>query len=382
MMAANRRWLDKEKDDALRLTEDEFLAAYPDRSVHGLKNAVERLSPGESYTNFRVRQAAERGAAHAARVEDRRAPGMPEELPDDPEALERLFAAYREIVAAGDDLAGRPSKRLDWRPEGDLPVAIAFVSDIHAGATIDYARFERDLAAIRDTDGLYAVINGDLTENTKPQAKSGTALYGAVFGAPGLQLAYMTTRLGWIATAPRHKLLAIVEGNHDGFDGRFAGIDRLPQLAAHLGAEYFTETGGSIFVHLGGQVYHLVVRHNHAGISQLNKGNSARRLYDEWPWASEHADVIALAHTHEPHLEQVMRKGEIVTYVRSGTYKVRDEWAENNGWRSAYGVPVVVLFPGERRIVAFHGSQFGEAVEYLRMVRERHAGSERIADSA
>jgi predicted phosphodiesterase len=369
-MGSNRKWTQQECEDLLRLTEDEFLAAYVDRTLLGVRMKAQDLLPGESYTNFRVRQATERAEAHEARVAGQRAPGMPEELPEDPEALERLFAAYREVVAAGSELAGRPSKRLDWRPEDDAPVAVAFMSDIHAGATIDYERFEEDLRTIRDTDGLYAVINGDLTENTKPQAKSGTALYGAVFPAPGLQLAYMTTRLEWIAREP-HKLLAIVEGNHDGFDGRFAGIDRLPDLARHLGAEYFTETGGSIFVHLGGQSYHLVVRHNHAGISQLNKGNSARRLYDEWPWASEHADVIALAHTHEPHLEQVMRKGEIVTYVRSGTYKVRDEWAENNGWRSAYGVPVVVLFPGDRRIVAFHGSQFGEAVDYLRMARDR-----------
>lgn len=370
-MASNRRWTEAEQRDALALTEDEFLAEYPDRTLTGLRNALQRLAPGESYTNFRLRQAAERGAIHAARVEAQRAPGMPEELPEDPEALERLFAAYREVVAAGDDLTGRPTKRLEWRPPDEAPVGIAFMSDIHAGATIDYQRFEADLGTIRDTDGLYCIVNGDLTENTKPQAKSGSALYSAVFGAPGLQLAYMATRLGWIAEPPRHKLLAIVEGNHDGFDGRWAGIDRLPDLARHLGAEYFTETGGSVFVHLGGQTYHIVVRHNHAGISQLNKGNSARRLYDEWPWASEHADVIALAHTHEPHLEQVQRKGEVVTYVRSGTYKIRDEWAENNGWRSAYGVPVVVLWPGERRVVAFHGSQFREAVEYLRMARER-----------
>ena len=41
------------------------------------------------------------------------------------------------------------------------------------------------------------------------------------------------------------------------------------------------------------------------------------------------------------------------------------------GWRSGYGVPVVVMFPDERRIVAFHGSQFRQAVDYLRMVRAR-----------
>lgn len=370
-MASRRQWTEAELRDVLELTEDEFLGRYRDRTDISVRMKIQQLRPDTSYTNFRIEQAAAVAAAHAAAVEARRAPGMPEELPEDPAALERLFSAYREVVAAGGEIAGKPSKRLDWRPVEDGPVGVAFVSDIHAGASIDYERFESDLRTIRDTDGLYAIINGDLTENTKPQAKSGSALYSAVFGAPGLQLAYMATRLGWIAEPPRHKLLAIVEGNHDGFDGRWAGIDRLPDLAKHLGAEYFTETGGSVFVHLGGQTYHIVVRHNHAGISQLNKGNSARRLYDEWPWASEHADVIALAHTHEPHLEQVQRKGEVVTYVRSGTYKIRDEWAENNGWRSAYGVPVVVLWPGERRVVAFHGSQFGEAVEYLRMARER-----------
>lgn len=370
-MASNRRWTEAEERDALALTEDEFLAAYPDRTLLGLRNALQRMVPGESYTNFRVRQAAERGAMHAARVEAARAPGMPEELPEDPAALERLFAAYQEVVTASSELAGGPTKRLDWRPPGTLPVGIALMSDIHAGAVIDYERFEADLKAIADpaNDGLFVVINGDLTENTKPQGKSGSALYGALFGAPGLQLAYIATRLEWV----RHKLLAIVEGNHDGFDGRWAGIDRLPDLAKHLGCEYFTETGGSVFAHVGSQTYHLVIRHNHKGSgSVLNKGNSARRLFDEWPWASEHADVIALAHIHEPHLEQTMRRGEVVTYVRSGTYKVRgDEWAENNGWKPSYGVPVVVLFPDERRIVAFHGAQFREAVDYLRMVRER-----------
>ena len=362
------RWTDNEMADALAMGEQEFLDRYTNRNAAGLRQQVEKMLAAEgmreTYSQWRVRQAIQR---HEEAAAARRAPGMPEELPDDPEALERLFAAYQEVVAAGDDLGGKPTTRLEWTPPGNEPVAIAFVSDIHAGAVIDYQRFEADLAAIAETDGLYCIINGDLTENTKPQAKSGTALYGALFSAPGLQLAYVATRLKRV----QGKLLAIVEGNHDGFDGKWAGIDRLPDLAKHLGADYFTETGGSVFAHIGGQTYHLVVRHNHKGNSQINKGNSARRLYDEWPWASEHADVVALAHTHEPHLEQVMRKGELVTYVRSGTYKVRDEWAENMGWRSGYGVPVVVMFPDERRIVAFHGSQFRQAVDYLRMVRAK-----------
>ena len=362
-MTRRTTWSAAETQAALAMSEDEFLAAHPNRTFNALRQRLEGLlGTGETYTQFRVRQAQE---AHEAAVAAHRAPGMPEELPEDPEALERLFSAYHEVVAAAGELDGKPSTRLDWNPPDSRPVAVAFVSDIHAGAAIDYARFESVMRTIAGTDGLYCVINGDLTENTKPQAKSGTALYGALFAAPGLQLAYVTTRLRWA----QGKILAIAEGNHDGFDGRFAGIDRLPDLAKDVGAEYFTETGGSIFATVGGATYHLVVRHNHRGNSQINKGNSARRLWDEWPWAWENADVVALAHTHEPHLEQPLRKGEVVTYLRSGTFKVRDEWAENNGWRSAFGVPVVVLWPGEKRVIAFHGQHFDEAVRYLSMLR-------------
>lgn len=359
-------WSRSEEEHALTLTEDEFLAQYPHRSFNALRQRLEKvlLTDGETYGQFRIRQSAERFQHDVAA---QRAPGMPDELPDDPDALERLFAAYREVVAASDALDAAPTKRLNWKPPGSQPIAIAWMSDIHAGGKIQYEQFERDLELIAETDGLFLCINGDLTENTKPQSKSGTALYAAVMGAPGLQLAYIATRLERV----RSKLIVIAEGNHDGFDGRWAGIDRLPDLTKRLGCEYFTETGGSIFATIGGHTYHLVMRHNHRGNSQISKGNSARRLWDEWPWAFENADVIALAHTHEPHLEQVMRKGEIVTYLRSGTYKTSDEWAENQGWRSAYGVPITVLFPGERKIVAFHGSQFNDGVQYLKMVRER-----------
>ena len=360
-------WSAEETAAALAMDEDEFLAAHPHRNHNALRQRIEGvLGTGETYTQFRLRQAQER---HEAAVAARRAPGMPEELPEDPEALERLFSAYLNVVEAADEVAGRPTKSLNWSPPGNLPVGVAFVSDIHAGAVIDYPRFEQVMRTIAETDGLYTIINGDLMENTKVQSKSGTALYGSLMPAPGLQLAYVTTRLRWA----RGKILAIAEGNHDAFDGRWAGIDRLPALAQDVGAEYFTEAGGSVFATVGGVTYHIVVKHNFRGISQITKGNSARRLWQEWEWAWENADVVALAHTHEPHAEQVMRKGELVTYLRSGTFKIRDEWAEDNGWRSAFGVPVVILHPGTKKVLPFHGQHFDDAVAALRRLREEEA---------
>lgn len=366
-MAMKRTWTDAEISNLLAMDEDEFLAAYPDRTATAVRLKVGELVQDETYTNFRVRQAMERAQEHERRVSTARAPGMPEELPQDPEALERMFAAMVDLHEASTLVGDKPTKRLEFCPPETRPIGIAFIGDIHCGAHIDYRRFEEDVRVIADTDGLYGVLMGDTVENTKPQSKSGTALYAAVMPNPGTQLAYAATRLRWA----RGKWLALLQGNHDAWDGRWAGIDRLPALANDLGAEYFTEAGGSIFVTLGGARYHIVARHNSRGNSQINKGNAMRRLWDEWPWAWENADVVVLAHTHEPHLEEPIRKGEPVTYMRTGTYKVNDLWAEANGWRSGYGVGLVVLSPGERQIMAFHPAKFRQGVEYLKMVRDR-----------
>lgn len=242
------------------------------------------------------------------------------------------------------------------------PIGIAFLSDVHVGGGgVDLARFRADVGTISRTPNLYAVFNGDLLENTKPQLKSATALYSAQFANPKEQYGYALSRMALC----RDKWLVINQGNHDQFDFRVAGIDRLEMLAHQLGVPYRTEAGATIKLTVGEQPYVIVAKHDHKGKSQLNKSNSQRRLWDEWPHEWENADVVALAHLHEPLVEHVMRKGREVVYLRSGSYKVVDAWAESGGYKPAYGVPVVIFWPGERKVLAFPGSLFAEACEYL-----------------
>lgn len=291
----------------------------------------------------------------------------PIEIPDDEEALEELFAAYMRVGQANRAMS-RPVKTRHWYAPDALPQGIAMIGDVHAGNDIEYDLFERDLRLVRDTDGLYVAYMGDLIDNFKPQAKSGTGLYHALFGNPDLQVAYVTTRTRWT----QGKALVLCGGNHEGFDGRWAGIDRLPALAKDIGATYFTEAGGSIFAHVGEHRYHIVVKHDYRGKSQINKGNSARRLWDEWAWSFENADAVILAHLHEPHMEQPIRKGQKVVYLRTGSYKTHDAWAESNGYRPMYGVPLVVMYPDERSIVPFHGEDFVKGVRFLEAERARY----------
>lgn len=99
----------------------------------------------------------------------------------------------------------------------------------------------------------------------------------------------------------------------------------------------------------------------------LNKSNRARRMWTEWTGAWENADVVTMGHLHQPDLHTTTQKGRDVHYVQSGTYKIRDAWSESKGYKPAYGVPVVVFYPNERRIIPF--SDFHAGLEYLRAVR-------------
>lgn len=285
-------------------------------------------------------------------------------MPPAEDEWETLWSSLEQAGETRGDLCAA-QETTEFVSTDSKPIGVCFLGDIHTGNSgVDYARLRQDLEVIRDTDGLYVCGMGDYIDNFKPQAKSGTGLYHSLFASPEEQLAYVTTRM----KLAKGKWLCIAQGNHDAFDGKWAGIDRLPSLAQDLAAPYFSERGGTIMLHVGSTRYVIVVKHDYRGKSQVNKSNAQRRMWDEYPeWTN--ADVVCLAHLHEPDLHQTMRKGQIVTYLRTGTYKTHDEWAESAGYKPAYGVPLVVLYPEQRRIVAFHGEHFTQGVGFLRAMR-------------
>ncbi len=348
-MAAYQPWTLDEIDDAHRLDYEAFKAIHPDRT----------------FDSWRIKRGRSQPIKMLGRTDDIPTPVRLDRERDGD--WESLFDSLEQASARRGDL-GESTKSVWWEPDVDGPVAVAFISDVHAGAGgVDYQRFRSDLETVQNTEGLYAIFNGDALENTKTHSKSSTALYTAAFANPREQLEYIRRRFAIC----QNKWVAILSGNHDAFDYRTAGIDRLAGVASELGVPYGTEAGATITAVVGTQRYALVVKHDHAGKSRLNTTNSQRRLFDEWAWADGiDADVVALAHLHEPDLHTTMRRGRDVVYLRSGTYKIRDDWAESKGYRPCYGVPVVILNPDTRKIVAFHGLHFTDAVQTLTNMRQ------------
>lgn len=284
---------------------------------------------------------------------------MPEPTEDE---WEELFSSLEDAEKARRLLS--PSDQRVHVDGGDKPFALAFMSDIHAGGGgVDYARFRADLDAINETDGVGVIINGDLFENAKHMMKSGEALYHGAFNSPREQFYYIKTRLSLIAG----KIAVISAGNHDTRDG-LAGLDRLPDLCRDLDTALFSEKGGTVFLTVGSQEYVIAVKHEWTGNSQLNKSNRTRRMWTEWTGAWENADVVTVGHLHQPDLHTSTQKGRSVHYVQSGTYKhLHDGYSEKLGFKPAYGVPVLVFYPDERRIIPF--SDFHAGLDYLRYVR-------------
>ena len=366
---ARTTWTQAEDDDALRLSEDEFLAKYPNRTYNAVRQRIEKtlLTTGETYGQYRVRQAAERHE-----VERITAPVTIKERPTD-EEYERFFQLLESADTQKAILSPTQESTEFTAPDGHLPVAIAFTGDWHCGASgVRYDLLRRDLDLIAKTDGAYAVGMGDWLEGVNITTKAASALYSGLFNDGGFQEVYVVKR----AEALQGKWLAILSGNHDEWIYRAAGITRMDQLADQLGAPHFSQGGGTIFATVGEQRYVLGVRHNAQGNSQLNTTNPQRRAFDTWPeW--ENVDLVCLAHLHYNDLHIQPRRGSRCVYLRSGTYKTVDGYARDNGFTPEWGVPLAILLPDERRIIAWRGDDFEEGVRYFQWLRKQYADGRR-----
>lgn len=312
--------------------------------------------------------AADAAMAEQARAAERAVPTLPTEPADDDEAA---WLRYFDLLEAANSVRGDLSgvqERTAWTAPDALPTGVVFTGDWHCGAGgVDYAALRANLETIRDTPGLYAIGMGDYLENVAPQSKAGTALYTGLFNEPGVQGRYALTR----AKIAMGRWLAIVNGNHDNWSFKHAGLSRTDEFARALGAAYFTEGGGAVVATVGAQRYVLAVRHNTAGNSRINTENPMRRMFTDFPlW--DNCDVICVGHLHYNDLHVVSLKGQRCVYLRSGSFKARDGYAQSHGFTPEIGTPLVVLYPDERRVIAFRGDDFAAGVRFLAAERARY----------
>lgn len=260
------------------------------------------------------------------------------------------WEAQKRAIAAHQRRIDRHSNRVisHTTSEPEQPFGLFFFGDTHIGSNgILAERMEREFEAMRqacETLGARLVFMGDAIENAKIIGKAAPAVYDqGIPPSPQRDVADLLFR----PMAPY--FVAFLEGNHDSRDAHSGGIGWLQTFAADIGVPYVSEAGCAIHLTHGFQRYTIYAKHDWRGKSQINKANSLRRFWQEYPeW--DNADLGVLAHLHEPLYESVQQKGRRVHWIRTGSWKVYDHYAEKNGYSPEVGVAVVIFWPNERRI--------------------------------
>ncbi len=240
------------------------------------------------------------------------------------------------------------------------PIAIAYWSDWHIGAGgTDYNRFEADLRKIRDTEGLYFIGGGDYKDNYVAGSPPGGQFEQII--QPGMQDISVKHYMKQV----KDKALALIRGCHDDWDKKTGDSDFIEELCEVTGAVNLWH-GGEVIVKLGAEEYLWRCRHKYKYQSSLNLENAMRRINEiQGP-----CDVAAEAHLHNPYTMFRHLMGDYRIMMRSGSYKVWDEYGQKlAGYKGKPGVPVVIMFPETHRMIPI--THLDDAIPILSGLRRR-----------
>ena len=266
-----------------------------------------------------------------------------------------------EIIQAMDDLVAihqRIPTEITLEIPTDRPIALVNSADQHLGAFgVDYQSFRDDVELWENEPGLHVAFGGDGYQNIIQAGKIGSSHNQAPISVQkGL---YVLTLKKLI-----DKILYIGTGNHNYWTALADGEDWDRELANRLNLVY-TKHFARINLKVGNMVYPILRLHKGRFNSSFNLTHSAKqyqRMY--YP----EARIIVVEHQHLGAIEQYRYNDSECVAIRTGTYDVYDDYAQQNGFFGSHVCnPTVVLYPNEDRIVGFKDAR--EAVIYLRAVR-------------
>lgn len=240
----------------------------------------------------------------------------------------------------------------------EKPIGIAVTGDWHLGHEgVDYKQFIKDIDLICNTEGLYSLGAGDYKDNY-------------VYGSPGSGGFEAIANPGYQDNLALHfmkklknSMLAIVRGCHDDWDYKTSSrdfTDECAKLAECINLWH----GGIIHIKLGNVIYKINLRHKYKYNSNLNPTNTHKRMADMMGFS----DIFIQGHLHHSNLEVLKKQAEDMYFIRSGSYKVLEEFGQKiGGYKGEISVPVLILFPDKKKILVFKYLEDGiEALNHYR----------------
>lgn len=336
--------LAKERPDITRReAADKILAAWPDPKPKA--DSIKRYISGVGAVGDVV-----------ARYFEVESGPEPEVAPED--AWADLAAKNKDTIARG-----LSQSRATIRINDDRPVGVAFFTDGHIGSGgTDMERMEYDAKIARETDGLYVIQGGDAVDNFIFPKMMRPAMEAPL--TPGKQYDLAEHYLEMFGDS----ILAMISGNHDQWTDRVAGIDVLGRLAKRRRILYDPDEF-LITLKLAGQEYRVLIRHKAPFNSSINLTHVCKQLLRMGRYEVD-PDIIALGHHHTPELDFFPYKGENRLAIRTGSYKVIDDYSRQHAFANGgYMVPTAILYPGRREIIGMPTLE--AAADFLTYLRRR-----------
>jgi hypothetical protein len=246
---------------------------------------------------------------------------------------------------------------------GDGWHGVVFLGDLHIGSVyLDYDALKKDIADLSVAENISIVLCGDLYDNfVHPN------IIGASFGEI-IQPRWQKELVCDVVRKLGNKITGIIIGTHEQLSIDMDDFNMGEYLAQHIAHRAYLGYGGFIDLHVGSQVYRILARHSFRFESSLNPCNAVRRMFSE---IGEY-DCAVLAHKHQYNCEWGILGGKPRIFIRTGTFKIKDAYAESIGFtNSTYGVPIVLFNPNERQMLAF--PLFRDGIKYLSFLRNEGA---------
>ena len=232
-------------------------------------------------------------------------------------------------------------------------IGVAFLSDMHIGsAGTDYQTLWNHIQLIQRTPNLYCVMLGEYCDFNSARPLPTDA---SDWLPPSQQFQLALD----VATRLREKTLALVCGTHENWVIKQVKLDPVEIIARSTGIPYLRH-GGVLHLTVGGHTYRLCVRHSYRFESSFNLTHAVKRMLEFY----EDFDIGVLGHKHKASIEQVEVKGRKRVFIRCGTYKLEDIYAERIGVKpdSEVLMPLVILTPGGK---LYPFLDHTEGVDYL-----------------
>lgn len=240
----------------------------------------------------------------------------------------------------------------------DFPIASVKTADWHIGQPgVDYDQFKSDMEFIRDEPNIYCDVGGDGYQNIIQPSKVGSS-HNQQPISPQRGLFVLTLK------ELIDKIKVLRTGNHNYWSTLAVGEDWENELARRLKILYMKHYG-VIHWKIGDMIYTELAMHKSSFNSSFNLTHTCKqyqRLY------CPKARIITVEHHHIAAIEQYRYDDKECVAIRTGTYAIYDDYAQQNGFFGAHVAnPTVIMFPHEDKIVGFKDMR--DAAIYLKAIR-------------